>query len=135
MTWLLDGNVLIALAWPGHPFHARASRWLSSLPAKGTFDTCPVTEGTLLRLQMRHGKDKSAAAAGAVLASIHAHPRHVFWPESFSCTGIDPVRLTGRRQVADSWLAELARRKGTKLATLDTALTVLWPQSVWLVPV
>jgi toxin-antitoxin system PIN domain toxin len=135
MNWLLDGNVLIALAWPGHQFHARASRWLGRLPDGHFIASCPVTEGTLLRLLMQHGKDKSSAGAWAVLARLHAHPRHVFWPDNFSYTEIDPTRLTGHRQVTDSWLAELASRKSGKLATLDAALHVLWPDSTLLIPV
>ncbi len=135
MTWLLDGNVLISLAWPGHPFHDRASRWLASLPAADGIATCPVTEGTLLRLHMQHGKDKTASTAWAALGCIHAHPRHVFWPDNFSYTEIDPTRLTGHRQITDTWLAHLAHRKGGKLATLDDALSVLWPDSTLLIPV
>jgi len=135
MNWLLDGNVLISLAWQGHSFHHRASRWLGGLPQGDTIATCPVTEGTLLRLHMQHGRDKSAAAAWDVLARIHAHPRHVFWAENFSYNEIDPTRITGHRQITDSWLAELARRKGGVLATLDAALHVLWPESTLLVPV
>ena len=135
MSWLLDGNVLIAVTWPGHPFHARASDWLASLPSEDTVATCPVTEGTLLRLHMQLAHDKTASTAWTVLAAIHTHPRHVFWPENFSYEEIDPTRLTGHRQVTDAWLAELARRKGGKLATLDAALSVLWPQSAVLIPV
>lgn len=135
MNWLLDGNVLIALAWPGHPFHVRASDWLASLPEEDTIATCPVTEGTLLRLHMQHAVDRSAPAAWAALEAIHAHPRHLFWPDNFSYTEIDPTRLTGHRQITDSWLAELARRKEGKLATLDAALSVLWPESTLLIPV
>jgi toxin-antitoxin system PIN domain toxin len=135
MTWLLDGNVLIALAWGGHPFHARSSRWFHSLPAADAIATCPVTEGTLLRLHMHHGSDRSSAAAWDALARIHAHPRHIFWADNFSYTEIAPTRLTGHRQITDSWLAELARRQGGKLATLDAALHVLWPESTLLIPV
>jgi toxin-antitoxin system PIN domain toxin len=134
MTWLLDGNVLIALAWPGHAFHSRASLWLAAHPAD-CFATCPVTEGTLLRLHMQHGRDKSACAAWSVLASLHAHPKHVFWPENFSYSEIDPTRLTGHRQITDAWLAELARRNGGMLATLDESLSTLWPHSTRLIPV
>ena len=134
MIWLLDGNVLIALAWPGHLFHARTSNWLEKC-RDDFFATCPITEGTLLRMHMQLGRDKSAAAAWSLVARIRTHSRHVFWPDGFSYTEIDPTRLTGHRQVTDSWLAELARRKGGKLATLDEALAVLWPDSTLLVPV
>ena len=134
MTWLLDGSVLIAMSLAGHPFHDRVRRWRQTT-AMDEIATCPVTEGTLLRMHMYHARDQSASAAWAALASLHAHPKHVFWPENFSYTEIAPDRLTGHRQLTDAWLAELARRKGGKLATLDEALSVLWPEVTVLVPV
>ena len=134
MIWLLDGNVLMSATIPDHPHHDRVHRWLASVKHDG-FATCPVTEGTLLRIHMQYAADKSSAAAWGALASIHAHPKHVFWPENFSYTEIAPTRLTGHRQLTDAWLAELARRKGGKLATLDEALSALWPEVTVLVPV
>ncbi len=134
MIWLLDGNVLVALTLPGHVHHDRVHRWLVKV-RPDPIATCPVTEGTLLRLQMMQGFDKSAAAAWSALTSLHAHPRHVFWPDGFSYTEISSVRLTGHGQVTDSWLTELARGKGGKLATLDESLSALWPESAVLLPV
>lgn len=135
MTWLLDGNALVAMMLPGHCFFERTHRWLGGLAGADRIATCPVTEGTLLRLHMQHARDRSAAAAWTTLASVHAHPRHEFWADNFSHTEFDPTRLTGHRQVTDSWLAELARRRGGKLATLDLALSALWPESTLLIPV
>lgn len=135
MTWLLDGNVLVAMSIPDHEFFERTHQWLSSLKQSDAIATCPVTEGTLLRLHMQQAWDKSITAAWNALAAIHAHPRHKFWPDNFSYTEIDPTRLTGHRQITDSWLAHLALRKGSKLATLDDALSVLWPDSTLLIPV
>lgn len=97
--------------------------------------TCPVTGGTLLRLHMQYARDKSVVAAWAALASVHAHPRHVFWPENFSYTEIRFARLTGHRQITDSWLVEFARCKGSRLATLDEALAVLRPETTVFIPV
>jgi len=134
MTWLLDGNVLVATSLPDHEHFDRVHRWLADI-GEDFVATCPVTEGTLLHLHMRYGRDKSAHAAWRALRNIGDHPRHAFWSADFSYTEIDPTRLTGHRQVTDSWLAELARRKGGRLATLDTALSVLWPESVTLIPV
>ena len=134
MTWLLDGNILVAAMIPEHPHHDRVHRWLASV-REHWLATCPVTEGTLLRLHMYYAQGKSLSAAWAALASIHAHPKHVFWPDNFSYTEVSPTRLTGHRQITDAWLAELARRKGGKLATLDEALFVLWPDVTMLVPV
>ncbi len=134
MIWLLDGSVLVAMSLPNHPHHDRTHRWLAGIPSD-TIATCPITEGTLLRLHMQYARDKSPAAAWTALASLHAHPRHVFWADGFSYTDICPVRLTSHRQITDTWLVELARRQGGKLATLDEGLAVLWPEVAVLVPV
>jgi predicted nucleic acid-binding protein len=86
-------------------------------------------------MHMIHARDKSAAAAWSALASVRAHAGHLFWPENFSYSEISPTRLSGHRQVTDAWLAELARHKGGKLATLDEALFALWPDVTVLIPV
>lgn len=134
IPWLLDGNVLVATALADHPHHQRVRHWRAAT-SNDTIATCPVTEGTLLRIHMMQARDASVAAAWAALASIRAHPRHVFWPDNFSYTEISPTRITGHRQITDSWLAELARRRGGKLATLDEALSALWPEVTMLIPV
>ena len=120
MTWLLDGNVLVALAIDTHVFHARARRWFEGLAEP--FATCAITEGTLLRLHMRLAVDATASAAWAVLEAIHRVPGHVYWGVGFSYCEVVPTGLTGSAQVTDAWLAELARRKQAKLATFDAAL-------------
>lgn len=131
MTWLLDGNVLIAMAIEDHPLRSRCMNWFRTIES---FATCPVTEGTLLRMHTMHAADKSIEAAWCTLETYRAHPKHTFWPENFSYTEIDPTRLTGHRQITDAWLAELANRKGSKLATLDEPLSALWPDSTQLIP-
>jgi predicted nucleic acid-binding protein len=129
---LLDGNVLVAMALHNHVHRARCLHWFSQVEI---FATCAVTEGTLLRLHMMLAQDTSAAAAWRTLEAYRAHPRHVFWPENFSYAEIVPIRITVCRQITDSWLAELARRKSGKLATLDAALATLWPDVAVLVPI
>ena len=79
--------------------------------------------------------DKSIEAAWRTLEPYHANPKHTFWPENFSYAEIDPTRPTGRKQITGAWLAELAKRKGGKLATLAEPLSALWPVSTMLVPV
>jgi uncharacterized protein len=132
MTWLLDGNVLVAMAIDTHIFHERVRRWFDALP--DPFATCSVTEGTLLRVHMKLAADASAAAAWSVLTAIHAMPDHVFWNEGFSYAELDPAGLAGSAQITDAWLAELARRKQAKLATLDNALVTLHGDVGMLVP-
>ncbi|MFT3990681.1 MAG: PIN domain-containing protein [Luteolibacter sp.] len=131
-TWLLDGNILVALAVKNHTHRERCLRWMENVER---FATCPVTEGTLLRLHMLLADDHSSEAAWRTLNVYRNHPKHVFWPDNFSCSEISPARLTGYRQLTDAWLVELARRKGVKLATLDEPLSALWPEVAVLVPV
>lgn len=133
MTWLLDSNVLVALAIDTHEFHGRASRWFARERAQ--FATCAVTQGALLRLHMTLAQDRSADAAWASLAGFVAHSRHEFWPESFAYTELKPGHITGAKQVTDAWLAELARRKGGRLATFDAALARWQPKVATVVPV
>jgi uncharacterized protein len=133
VIWLLDCNVLVALAIDTHEFHDRASRWFAR--EKGEFATCAVTQGALLRLHMTLARDRSAEAAWASLAGFVAHPRHEFWADNFAYTELDPGRITGAKQVTDAWLTELARRKGGRLATFDAALTHWQPKVAIMVPV
>jgi uncharacterized protein len=135
MIWLLDGNALVAMSLQDHVFFERTHHWLATLPVSDKIATCPVTEGTLLRVHMQHALDSSPAAAWSALTILHANPRHIFWHENFSYTEMTITRITGHRQITDSWLAELARRKDGKLATLDVALHVLWPDSTVLIPI
>jgi uncharacterized protein len=121
---LLDGNVLVALVSSGHVHHAAAQRWFAShsLP----FATCPITQGTLVRLSIRLG-DAEPEAAVRLLASLVAHPRHRFWPDSIGYTEISWQGVLGHRQVTDAYLAALARHHGGKLASFDRGLVALHP--------
>jgi hypothetical protein len=135
-TRLLDGNVLVALVIREHEFHDRCSEWMGRLLSEeGSFATCPVTEGTFLRLHMMLNPSPCAAAAWGALAQIQALPGHEFWTENFSYAEIEYAHLQGHRQITDGWLATLARRQGGVLATLDVPLATLYSEVVELVPV
>ena len=130
--WLLDGNLLVALAIDSHVFHERVRRWFDS--QSEPFATCAITEGTLLRVHMKLAEDSTPAAAWSVLEAIHQMPDHVFWNDGFSYREIAFASLTGLKQVTDAWLAELARRHEAQLATLDTALVALHSDVGFLIP-
>ncbi len=131
--WLLDGNLLVAIAIDTHEFHQRAQRWFDSQTE--LFATCAVTEGTLLRLHMKLAQDTSAAAAWSVLEAIHVLPDHVFWDDGFSYNEVAFAMVGGAKQVTDAWLAQLARRHSAQLATLDVALAALHSDVAFLIPV
>ncbi len=130
MTILLDANVLIALLVPEHVHHDAAEAWL--VGGKDHFATCPVTEGSLVRLLLREGV--SAETAKAVVASVAANRRHEFWPDSISYSMVTMRGVVGHRQVTDAYLAQLAQANGGRLATFDQGLAKLHADIVDLVP-
>ena len=124
MTWLLDGNVLVAFVIDSHVHHDRVHRWFAGLK-DDRFATCCLTQGTLLRIHMRSAADRSAAAAWRALRAVAAHPRHDWWDDALDFLEVPHRHLQGSAQVTDAWLAELARRRGGRLATLDSGLSTL----------
>src|SRR5207302_1318309 len=110
MTWLLDGNVLVALRMDSHVHHDRVHKWFATLK-KDRFATCVITQGTLLRVHMKTAVDTTAPAAWQALREIHEHPRHTWWDDGLSFLSVPHRQLQGHRQVTDAWLAEVARRR------------------------
>ena len=99
MTWLLDGNVLVAL-----------------------------------RVHMKAAADTSAAAAWQALLDLSAHPKHEWWGDSLSFLNVQHRHLQGNAQVTDAWLAQLARQRKGRLATLDSGLAALHRDVAVLLP-
>lgn len=133
MTWLLDGNVLVALVVESHVHHDRAHHWFGAL-RPDRFATCILTQGTLLRVHMRSAADRSAAAAWRALKAVAKHPQHDWWDDRLDFLDVPHRHLQGGAQVTDAWLAELARRRGGRLATLDSGLAVLHADVAVLLP-
>lgn len=125
-TYLLDGNVLVALIDRSHVHHSAATRWFAA--HTGGFATCPITQGTLIRLLLRFGAVSDAAGAVAVLQQLCRHPRHAFWADDLGYAEIAWTGVLGHRQVTDAYLAALARHRGGRLATFDHGLAALHPQ-------
>jgi toxin-antitoxin system PIN domain toxin len=133
VTWLLDGNVLVALRIESHVHHDRVHRWVATLK-RDRFATCVLTQGTLLRVHMKTAADPSAAAAWLALKEVTAHPRHEWWGDCLSFLSVPHRHLQGSAQVTDAWLAQLARQRKGRLATLDSALATLHMDVAVLLP-
>lgn len=121
---LLDGNLLVALVTPSHVHHDAAERWFAA--ESRPFATCPITQGTLVRMLMNLG-ELDAPAAFAVLGQLTRHVRHRFWPDELSYVDIATQGVMGHRQVTDAYLAALARHHRAALATFDRGLAALHP--------
>lgn len=118
---LLDANVLIALVVEEHVHHPQAEAWF--VASRTSFATCPITQGSLMRLLIREGQ--SAETARSVLQEIASSPQHEFWPDNASYHDIPVAGIIGHRQVTDAYLAHLARSYSARLATFDQALAKL----------
>lgn len=130
MTTLLDANVLVALIVSDHIHHDPAESWFTCL--EGSFATCPITQGSLVRLLIRRGR--TAEDAQAIVTALTRDSRHEFWPDSVSFTDVVLQGVIGHRQVTDAYLAQLARANGGTIATFDRGLAALHQDVTALVP-
>jgi uncharacterized protein len=127
MTYLLDVNVLIALADPAHVQHDSAHDWFAGEGSKA-WATCPITQNGLLRIvgHPRYPNSPGTPAAVAdILKSFCALPGHVFWPDAISLGDdkhADTSRMLSSAQVTDSYLLALATSNKGRLATFDRRL-------------
>ena len=121
-VFLLDANVLIALATPEHSLNLRAAAWFR----KGQrFATCPITQGALVRFHLRAGIAATPESAKVLLESISSLPLHEFWPDDASYLDMPTTGVTGHRHVTDAYLVLLARKHSGSVATMDQALASL----------
>jgi uncharacterized protein len=121
-VFLLDCNVLIALATPEHSLNLRAAAWFRE---GHRFASCPITQGALVRFHLRAGADATPESAKLLLESISSLPRHEFWPDDASYLDMPVTGIIGHKQVTDAYLALLARKHGGSLATMDQALAAV----------
>lgn len=117
MTHLLDGNVLVALVVEDHVHHGVVRAWFGS---SRQFATCPITQGTLLRLLVRGGMGGNGARG--VVENLAERDDHEFWPDNLDYSDVDLGHVIGHRQVTDAYLAQLARSRSARLATLDRGM-------------
>ena len=131
-TFLFDANLLLALAWPNHPFHQRA---VTNVPRRRNFRwaTCSLTQSAFVRLSSNPQvvpEAKSPAEAGALLQRMVSDRAHVFLEPKSTQTG-RLMELLGRchnhNQVNDAFLLWIALTRGAILLTFDTPLQHLAP--------
>ena len=130
MTVLFDGNVLVAITFQSHVHHDAVHGWWASAPGV-RFATCPITQGTLLRLALREGATSGQALH--LLREVCSRPDHDFWTDDVSFESVRLAGVVGHRQVTDAYLAALARARGARLLTLDRGLAALHPDVAHLV--
>ena len=133
-VFLLDVNVLVAMAWPTHVAHLQVGRWLAR-HAEAGWASCPVTQAGFVRVLSNPSFSSDALTpvdAAAVLNKSLTHPAHRFWADDIGFE--DAIRafkdhLVGHRQVTDAYLLGLTLHKKGKLATLDRGILELLPNN------
>ena len=132
MTFLLDLNVLLALAWPSHVHHNPAHGWLER-ERSPRWATCPLTQLGFIRLSSNPAFTSDAVTPDGALAMLRAMTAldgHEFWPDEIDCVAAgfsSNLRIRRHRQIADAYLLSLARARSGCLVTLDRRMSRLLP--------
>ena len=124
---LLDVNVLLALSWPGHQFHAQVQRWFGRSAAKG-WATCPITQAGFVRIISNPAfSSRAVSPAEAIDASrvTMRHPAHQFWADDIPVTDALAalgIRISGHSANHRCLSFGVSGESQRKLATLDKKL-------------
>ena len=126
MRFLLDVNVLVALAFPLHASHQRAHSWFGAKRNR-LWATCALTQAGFLRAAGRQ-LGGTRGAVGLALAGLERDcrsPHHEYWAVDTDLRDLSDslrARLVGVNQVADMQLLVLAQRHRGQLATFDAGI-------------
>ena len=134
MNYLLDTNMLIALAWPSHVHHRLAQDWFKRNRRRG-WSTCPIMQTGFVRISANPKFIDGAVSPGeaiALLRRVTKSKDHSFWADTLNITNENEMlrtHLLGHRQVTDAYLLALAISQKGKLATLDGGIASLLPDA------
>ncbi|MBZ5706439.1 MAG: VapC toxin family PIN domain ribonuclease [Acidobacteriia bacterium] len=129
-TFLLDVNVLIALAWPDHSAHRLVQRWFARTGCH-SWATCPFTEAAFVRILSNPSFSERAVTPAEALDALRISTRrtgHHFWTDDVSfeeAVRTFQGRIAGHQQVTDAYLLGLVLHRKGRLATLDRAILAL----------
>lgn len=125
--YLLDVNLLLALADPMHVHHDRVHRWFGTT-GQHAWATCPITENAFVRVASHPhypNRPGDSAVILGLLRQFCTHSGHVFWSDDASLrTLLTPGAVFTHNHVTDVYLLGLAAMRGGKLATLDQHIVV-----------
>lgn len=130
MRYLLDSNVLLALAHTGHTLHRRAIGWYASVLKSATgLHTCSIAELGFVRIAVLTGLQPDIAAAKLALDALKASSRIRFEliADDLGVSQL-PAFVKKPQSITDGHLSELAKRNSLRLVTLDRGI----PHSVFI---
>jgi uncharacterized protein len=123
--FLLDVNVIVALADKNHVHHETVTRWFEA-HGTGGWAVCPFTEAGFLRVVTRPAIGAlSIEEATEILARLAKHSGYGFLSIEYSWADLFPYftnRIFGHQQITDACLLGLAIKENGVLVTLDKAI-------------
>ena len=131
MKPLLDNDVFLSALVRSHPHHALSRRWLDQAKPAG-WGIARETYLAAVRLLMNPKvMGPGAPSAPAALAVVEMELSGPF-PGRVIVAPKRPARdllqqATGHREIMDTWLIQIARETGHKLATHDKGVLKHWP--------
>jgi uncharacterized protein len=124
-NFLLDVNVLVALADRSHIHHLTVTKWFDGNPGV-RWGVCPFTEAGFLRVVTRSAPGAlTVEEATEVLARLAKQSGYRFWPIMHPWSELVADlkgRIFGPQQVTDACLLGLVIREKGVLVTLDQAI-------------
>lgn len=130
MRYLLDVNVLLALAHTGHTLHPKAIGWYASITKLATgFHTCSITELGFVRVSVITGLQQDIDSAKHALDALKSSSKVRFEliSDDVSVNQL-PSFVKKPQSITDGHLSELAKKNSSKFVTLDRGI----PNSVYI---
>ena len=123
MKYLLDVNGLVALGFLQHELHERVASWVHTLASREDSElaTCSITELGFVRVLAQapqYGFTIAHARTLLLRLKTGNPPKFTFIPDDHDVSHI-PAWVKTAKQTTDGHLVQLARAKGSILATLD----------------
>lgn len=128
MRALFDISVLLALLDQDHLRHEHARAWYAREREHG-WASCPLSQNGFIRImsQRSYSSTRTIGDALTILRAATIRAEHAFWPDDVSILDaglIDHTRLLAPKQITDVYLLALAVKRGGRLVTLDTGISV-----------
>ncbi|MBE7540493.1 MAG: VapC toxin family PIN domain ribonuclease [Opitutaceae bacterium] len=124
MRYLLDVNVLLALAHTGHTLHPKAIAWYAMVAKSATgFHTCSITELGFVRISVVTGLQSDIESARQALDELKSSSqvRFELISDDLGASQL-PSFVKKVRSITDGHLCELAKRNSMQLVTLDRGI-------------
>ena len=133
VIFLLDVSVLFAALHRAHKAHRTVTRWLKTIDQHAS---CGLTQIGTFRLLLTpapmDGNPLDPTEAHETISDFTGVRQHQF----VACPALSNSmvgKTNGHNAAVDDYLVQIASNAGCRLATLDRALAIRWPERAFLI--